>query len=273
MNTIILHSQDIAVAKLVARYIDADIQQKRTHFRFHTDKAIDLNALRSKFQLDFNLIPEGFLSDKVALFVTDMDSTLINIECIDEIADFANLKPQVASITKKAMLGELDFNSSLTERVALLKGLDIAVLDKVYTQKLRVNYGGKELINFLKNKNIKSAVVSGGFTYFTDRLTVDIGLDYSRANVLAMDNGRLTGATKGAIINAKSKADFIYELCEKNSINTNQVIAIGDGANDLLMMKVAGLSVAYHAKSIVIEQADISINVGGLDKIIDLFDE
>jgi phosphoserine phosphatase len=115
--------------------------------------------------------------------------------------------------------------------------------------------------------------VSGGFTYFTDRLTVDIGLDYSRANVLAMDNGCLTGATKGAIVNAKSKADFIYELCEKNSINTNQVIAIGDGANDLLMMKVAGLSVAYHAKSIVIEQADICINVGGLDKIIDLFDE
>ncbi|MDC9727133.1 MAG: phosphoserine phosphatase SerB [Candidatus Thioglobus sp.] len=272
MKTIILHSQDLAVAKLVAQHIDADIQQKRTHFRFSTQKNIDLNTLRERFKLDFNLIPENFLTDKVALFVSDMDSTLINIECIDEIADFANLKPQVAAITEKAMRGELDFDSSLSERVALLKGLEVATLEKVYTQKLQVNPGGQELINFLSGRNIKSAVVSGGFTYFTDRLAADIGLDYSRANTLAESNGCLTGVTQGAVINANAKADFIHELCELNSISTKQVIAIGDGANDLEMMKVAGLSVAYHAKPIVAQQADIAINVGGLDKIIDLFD-
>lgn len=273
MKTIILHSQDLAIAELVAQYIDADIQKKHTHFRFTTDKVIDLNTLRERFKLDFNFVPEFFSTGQAALFVSDMDSTLISIECIDEIADFANLKPQVAAITERAMLGELDFDSSLSERVALLKGLEVATLEKVYTQKLQVNPGGRDLISFLQQKFVKSAVVSGGFTYFTDRLAKDIGLDHSRANTLAVSDGRLTGKTQGPIINARAKADFIHELCEQYSIGSNQVIAVGDGANDLEMMKVAGLSVAYHAKPIVAEQADIAINVGGLDKIIDLFDE
>lgn len=273
MKTIILHSQDLAIAKLVAQHIGADIQQKRTHFRFTTNKIIDLNALREVFKLDFNFVPEGFLPNQVALFVSDMDSTLINIECIDEIADFANLKPQVADITERAMQGELDFDRSLVERVALLKGLEVSVLERVYTDKLQVNPGGQVLIKFLNDRKIKSAVVSGGFTYFADQLAQDIGLDYSRANVLAVNEGRLTGVTQGDIINAQAKADFIDELCKKHSLERSQVIAVGDGANDLAMMKIAGLSVAYHAKSIVASQADIAINVGGLDKIIDLFDE
>ena len=273
MKTIILHSQDLSIAKLVAQQVDSDIQQKRTHFRFTTNKTIDLNTLRQMFKCDFNFAPDHFSTDQAALFVSDMDSTLINIECIDEIADFANLKPEVASITERAMQGELDFDSSLAERVALLKGLDVAVLEKVYTQKLKVNPGGQALVQFLHKKGLKSAVVSGGFTYFTDRLASDIGLDYSRANILAVDKGQLTGKTQGVIINAQAKAGFIHELCEKHSLKASQVIAVGDGANDLAMMKVAGLSVAYHAKPIVAKQADISINIGGLDKIMDLFDE
>ncbi|WP_291793121.1 phosphoserine phosphatase SerB [Candidatus Thioglobus sp.] len=273
MKTIILHSQDMEMAKLVSQHIDASIQRKRTHCRFTTNKVIDLDALRQRFKLDFNFVPEHFSTDQTALFVSDMDSTLINIECVDEIADFANLKPQVAAITERAMQGELDFDSSLIERVALLKGLSVSVLDKVYTEKLQVNPGGQSLLNFLQSKKIKSAVVSGGFTYFTNRLSEDLGLDYSRANVLAVEEGCLNGKMQGDIINAQAKADFINELCELNSINTSQVIAIGDGANDLAMLKVAGLSIAYHAKPIVTKQADIAINVGGLDKIMDLFDE
>ena len=273
MKTVILHSQNLAIAKLVARKVGADIQQKHTHFRFTTDKKVELNSLREEFKLDFNFVPTHFSTEQAMLFVSDMDSTLINIECIDEIAAFANLKSQVSDITERAMQGELDFDSSLAERVALLKDLDVAVLEKVYEQKLNVNPGGKELIQFLKKKKIKSAVVSGGFTYFTTRLAVDIGLDYSRANTLAENGGYLTGTTQGPVINAQAKADFIYELCERHSLNVNQVIAVGDGANDLEMMNVAGLSIAYHAKKIVAEQADIAINVGGLDKIIDLFDD
>jgi len=273
MKTIILHSQDLTTAQLVSQQIGADIQKRRTHFRFITDKTIDLKALREAFKLDFNFLPESFLASQVSLLVSDMDSTLINIECIDEIADFANLKPQVASITERAMQGELDFDSSLAERVALLEGLDVSVLEKVYTNKLQVNSGGKALIEFLHKRQIKSAVVSGGFTYFADRLAQDISLDYSRANILAVDNGRLTGVTQGPIINAQAKADFVNELCQQHALSTSQVIVVGDGANDLAMMEVAGLSVAYHAKPIVAEQADIAINVGGLDKMIDLFDE
>ncbi|MCH9645810.1 MAG: phosphoserine phosphatase SerB [Proteobacteria bacterium] len=273
MKTIILHSQNLTIAQLVSQQVGADIQKKRTHFRFTTDKTIDLNVLRETFKLDFNFLPESFLASQVGLLVSDMDSTLINIECIDEIADFANLKPQVADITARAMQGELDFDSSLAERVDLLRGLDVSVLERVYMDRLEVNPGGKTLIEFLHERQVKSAVVSGGFTYFTERLAQDIGLDYSRANVLEVSNGRLTGTTQGPIINAQAKANFVDELCQQHALNTSQVIVVGDGANDLAMMKVAGLSVAYHAKPIVAEQADISINVGGLDKIIDLFDE
>ena len=272
MKTIILHSQDLEIATQIANKLGAALKSKATHFRLQVDHFLDLEALRSQFEIDLNYLPESFDFSKAALFISDMDSTLINIECIDEIADFANLKPQVAAITERAMQGELDFDSSLFERVALLKGLDVAVLEQVYTQRLEVNPGGEALIAFFKNKKIKSAVVSGGFTYFTNRLAEDIGLDHARANTLAQEDGRLTGVTQGAVINATAKADFVHELCKQYGITANQVIVAGDGANDLQMMNVAGLSVAYHAKPAVIEQANVVINYGGLDKIIDLFD-
>lgn len=273
MKTIIQHNSNLEIATQIASLYDCNVKQYASHIRLYTKQKVDLDILRQDYQMDFNYLPDSFDFKQAALFVSDMDSTLINIECIDEIADFANLKPQVSEITERAMQGELDFNSSLIERVALLKHLDISVLNQVYTERLQVNPGGKELIQFFKTKGIKSAVVSGGFTYFTTRLAADIGLDYSRANTLAEHDGYLTGTTQGSIINAQAKADFIDELCKKHSLNAAQVIAVGDGANDLEMMKVAGLSIAYHAKKIVAEQADIAINVGGLDKIIDLFDD
>ncbi|SMN10789.1 Phosphoserine phosphatase [uncultured Candidatus Thioglobus sp.] len=273
MNTIILHTDKLDIAEKIASTIRAAYESRKAHFRFYTEQAVDIEALREEFKVDINYLPKTTVFDftKTALFVSDMDSTLINIECIDEIADFANLKPQVAAITEKAMQGELDFNASLIERVGLLKGLNVSVLDKVYTERLQVNEGGEALVAFLKSKNIKNAVVSGGFTYFTHRLAEDIELDYDRANKLEIVNNQLTGKVEGDIVNATAKAEFVTELCQKYAISLNQVIVAGDGANDLEMMKLAGLSVAYHAKPAVVKYADIVLNYGGLDKIMDLF--
>jgi phosphoserine phosphatase len=177
----------------------------------------------------------------------------------------------VAAITELAMQGKLDFNASLIERVALLKGLNVSVLDQVYTERLQVNPGGVELIQFLKAKGVKSAVVSGGFTYFTNRLAKDIGLDHARANNLNIQNNQLIGTIQGDIINATAKAEFVNELCNQYAVSPEQVIAIGDGANDLEMMSIAGLSIAYHAKPLVVKKADIVISYGGLDNIMDFF--
>jgi len=272
MNTIILHSQDQQLATQISEKIAASVEEKSTHFRLHADYSAPLDDLRDEFRVDINYLP-AFDFSKAGLFVSDMDSTLINIECIDEIADFAHLKPQVAEITERAMQGELDFSASLIERVALLQGLDIAVLNRVYVERLKVNKGGEALIQFLKTQHIKTAVVSGGFTYFTQRLAQDIGLDYNRANTLAIEDNRLTGKVKGDIIDATAKAEFLAELCAKHQILPHQAIAIGDGANDLEMMAVAGLSVAYRAKPAVLEYADIVINYGGLDIMVDFFEE
>jgi phosphoserine phosphatase len=272
MKTIIQHSTDLEIATHISATYHCDIKPYNNHIRLYTNQVIDLNELRQTHSTDFNYLPTLDFS-QIKLFVSDMDSTLINIECIDEIADFANIKPQVAAITERAMQGELDFNASLIERVSLLKGLDIGVLDKVYTERLQVNPGGKDLIKFFKDQGIRSAVVSGGFTYFTHRLAKNIGLDHDRANELDIENNQLTGITQGSIINATAKAEFVVELCEQYDISPNQVIVAGDGANDLEMMSIAGLSVAYHAKPSVIKQANIVISFGGLDKIVDLFDE
>ena len=267
MQIIIQHSLD----ENIARQISSKFQVFNTHIR-HQMPSADLDDLRQQHQTDFNHLPEVDFSN-IKLFVSDMDSTLINIECIDEISDFVNIKPQMAAITELTMQGKLDFDSSLIKRVALLKGLGVDVLDKVYTQRLAVNPGGRALVLFLKTKSIQTAVVSGGFTYFTNRLAEDLALDYARANVLNIENNQLTGTTKGSIINAQAKADFVKELCDKQGLSYNQVIVAGDGANDLSMMSVAGVSVAYHGKPSVVKHANIVINFGGLDKIIDLFNQ
>ena len=185
MKTIIQHSTDLEIATHISATYRCDIKPYNNHIRLYTNQVIDLNELRQAYLTDFNHLPDLDFS-QIKLFVSDMDSTLINIECIDEIADFANIKPQVAAITERAMQGELDFKTSLIERVALLKGLDIDVLNKVYADRLRVNEGGRELVQFLKTKSIKTSVVSGGFTFFTNRLAKDLGLDHSRGCVLIL---------------------------------------------------------------------------------------
>ena len=227
-----------------------------------------LSNLRQRYDFDINIIPAQFEPKKVRLLFTDMDSTLINIECVDEIADFINVKPEVSAITDAAMRGDIDFETSLRQRVALLKGLDTSVLERVYEERLKLNPGAEILLKGLKIKGIKTALVSGGFTFFTERLKEQLGLDYTMANVLTEKNGKLTGEVSGAICGAQAKADFLMTQCEKLGISTSQVVAMGDGANDLSMMKEAGLSIAYHAKPKVQSEADVVLNHCGLEGVL-----
>ena len=209
------------------------------------------------------------------LIAFDMDSTLINIECIDEIADAAGRKAEVSAITEAAMRGEItDFKDSLRKRVALLKGVPQEALDDVFTKRLRLNSGAKELVDACKQHGMKVLLVSGGFTFFADRVQQMLGIDFTRSNVLEIMNGHLTGRLVdqdwGDICDGAEKRKKLLETCTEMGIKPEQSIAMGDGANDLLMMGVAGLSVAYHAKPKVREQAVVSIQEGGLDRLLEI---
>jgi len=230
----------------------------------------DVDALRAAYPFDINLMPEQFNPSAAKLLVTDMDSTLISIECIDEIADFINVKPQVAEITEAAMRGDIDFETSLRKRVSLLKGLDVSALERVYLERLQLNPGAELMLKTLQQQGIKTALVSGGFTFFTERLKQRLGLDFTMANVLAEQDGKLTGEVEGDICGAQAKADFLLAHCEKLNISPQQVVSMGDGANDLLMMKEAGLSIAYHAKPTVQQQANTALNHCGLEGVLGL---
>jgi phosphoserine phosphatase len=209
------------------------------------------------------------------LIAFDMDSTLINIECIDEIADAAGRKAEVAAITEAAMRGEItDFKDSLRRRVALLKGVPEAALHEVFEQRLRLNPGAKTLVDTCKAHGMKVLLVSGGFTFFAARVCEMLNIDYARSNVLAIDNGQLTGDVVtqdwGDICDGAEKRKMLLHICAQMGISPKQAIAMGDGANDLLMMGEAGLSVAYHAKPKVRERAMVAINEGGLDRLLEV---
>jgi phosphoserine phosphatase len=209
------------------------------------------------------------------LIAFDMDSTLINIECIDEIADAAGRKAEVSAITEAAMRGEItDFKDSLRKRVALLKGVPQEALDDVFTKRLRLNPGAKELVDTCKQHGMKVLLVSGGFTFFADRVGHMLNIDFTRSNVLEIADGHLTGQLVdqpwGDICDGAEKRKKLLETCADMGISPKQSIAMGDGANDLLMMGVAGLSVAYHAKPKVREQAMVSIQEGGLDRLLEI---
>ena len=210
------------------------------------------------------------------LIAFDMDSTLINIECVDEIADAAGRKAEVAAITEAAMRGEIaDYKESLRQRVTLLKGVTVAHMAQVLNERLQLNPGAAELVAACKKAGMKVLLVSGGFTYFTDHVRDRLGIDYTRSNVLEIENGLLTGRMVdqpwGDICDGEEKRKMLLETCTQLSISPRQAIAMGDGANDLPMMGEAGLSVAYHAKPKVREQAMVAINSGGLDRLLSLF--
>jgi phosphoserine phosphatase len=209
------------------------------------------------------------------LVAFDMDSTLINIECVDEIAAAAGRKAEVAAITEAAMRGEIaDYKDSLRRRVALLAGVPVAALDEVWEHKLRLNPGVEAFVAACQAAGLKTLLVSGGFTFFSERIRQRLKLDFARANTLGVANGRLTGTLFdrpwGDIVDGAEKKRVVLEVCELMGIETAQAIAVGDGANDLPMMAAAGLSIAYHPKPAVREQAMISIMSGGMDRALEL---
>ncbi len=277
MRTTIIHAREIdnRLHALLTAAIPGELRACGDHYRLYHHVAVPssvLSQLRAEFEFDINPLPEGFEAGQVRLVVSDMDSTLIAIECIDEIADFAGRKAEVSAVTEAAMRGELDFATSLTRRVAQLKGLDEAVLAQVYSQRLRLNPGAETMLAGLRAKGVRFALVSGGFTYFTHKLVARLGLDYSRANQLELEGGQLTGRVLGKIVDAEGKAQFLRELCLELGIESRQVVAMGDGANDLVMMRAAGLGVAYHAKPAVQAQADTALNHMGLDGLLQILD-
>ncbi|SAK95357.1 phosphoserine phosphatase [Caballeronia fortuita] len=243
------------------RLIDADPLQRP-----------DIDAYCGAHTLDYAYLdPDAKLSD-FGLVAMDMDSTLITIECIDEIADFCGLKAEVAAITEASMRGEIkDFNESLTRRVALLEGLDASALERVYEERLQLSPGAERMLEGVRAAGLKTLLVSGGFTFFTERLKARLGLDYTRANTLEIVDGKLTGRVVGEIVNANVKARTLIETCARIGVEPKCAIAMGDGSNDLKMMAEAGLSVAFRAKPVVRESASLAFNFVGLDGLLRLF--
>jgi phosphoserine phosphatase len=213
------------------------------------------------------------------LVAFDMDSTLINIESVDEIADAVGRKEEVAAITEAAMRGEIaDYKESLRRRVALLEGVTVADMEQVYTGRVQLNPGAETLVQACKAAGMKILLVSGGFTFFTDRIRDKLGIDYTRSNVLEIRSGpncgeltgRMVDQPWGDICDGEEKRKMLLETCARLGISPKQAIAVGDGANDLPMMEVAGLSVAFHAKPKVRAQAMVAINAGGLDRLLEV---
>ena len=237
------------------------------------------NVAASATEFNPGLAIQGFTPplslSQFKLIAFDMDSTLINIECVDEIADAAGRKAEVSAITEAAMRGEItDYKESLRQRVALLKGVTLTHMQQVLTERLRLNPGAADLVQACKAAGMKVLLVSGGFTYFTDHVRNVLGIDWTRSNVLEIVDGVLTGRMVdqpwGDICDGEEKRKTLLETCQLLGIEPSQAIAMGDGANDLPMMGVAGLSVAYHAKPKVREQAMVSINAGGLDRLLEV---
>ncbi|MGE8655197.1 MAG: phosphoserine phosphatase SerB [Achromobacter sp.] len=233
----------------------------------------DVVAWAERHGVDTAFVPAGLKLAHCKVLAMDMDSTLINIECIDEIAGVAGVKDKVSEITEAAMRGEIkDFAESLRRRVALLKDVPAQALEQVYTDKLRLNPGAERLITTAQAAGIKVLLVSGGFTFFTDRLRERLKLDSAHANTLEIDNGVLTGRVLGDILDADAKAVYLREFARAHGATKEQVIAMGDGANDLKMLAAAGFPVAYHAKPLVRQQTRYALNVSGLDGVLNWFE-
>ena len=220
------------------------------------------------------ITPPLKLSD-FKLIAFDMDSTLINIECVDEIADAAGRKAEVAAITEAAMQGVItDYKESLRQRVALLRGVPVSHMEQVLRERMQFTPGAQALVTACRNAGLATLLVSGGFTFFAERVQAGLGIQFSRSNVLEIENGQLTGRMVdqnwGDICDGAEKRRTLLELAALMGIPPSQAIAVGDGANDLPMMEAAGLSVAFHAKPSVRAQAQVAINTGGLDRLLEV---
>jgi phosphoserine phosphatase len=234
------------------------------------------SALAAYWKCDASFIAPGLRLADFRLLALDMDSTLINIESLDEIAAYAGRGKEVAAITEAAMRGEIaDYKESLRRRVGMLAGVDASLLGRVYDEKLRLNAGAEELIRACRAAGLRTLLATGGFTFFTDRMKQRLCLDFTRSNELEIVDGRLTGRVTGPaggeIIDAEGKAQAVRDACAEIGCATDRSIVIGDGANDLKMLKLAGLSVAYRAKPVVAQQAAQALNYSPLDGVLAWF--
>jgi phosphoserine phosphatase len=238
-------------------------------FTSHSPELRDLLAqtfVRISDGIDVNMLNAANRRKK--LLIADMDSTIIGCECLDELADLAGLKPQISAITERAMRGEIAFEPALRERVAMLKGLALDALERTYETRVKLNPGAKALVATMKKHGARTCLVSGGFTYFTQRVAKDGGFDDNQANVLLDDGLRLTGEVKEPILGREAKLSALKAEIEKLGITSADALAVGDGANDLAMIQHAGLGVAYHAKPVVSEAASASIAFGDLRALL-----
>jgi phosphoserine phosphatase len=241
-------------------------------FRLHDYKTQDgVAEYCANTKLDFAFVPQPRKLSDFGLVAMDMDSTLITIECIDELADLQGVKPQVAAITASAMRGEIEYHESLRRRLALLEGLEETALERVYEERLKLSPGAERMLARLRSLGIKTLLVSSGFTFFTERLKERLSLDTTLSNTLEIKNGKLTGKVLGRIVDAQIKAAKLRELRDSLRLKRDQVIAIGDGANDLVMMAEAGVSIAYHAKPVVRGKATHCLDYVGLDGLLNLY--
>ena len=258
----------------LAKLAHADAIERITGQAFRLTHATHSGAVAeycAQAELDFAFVNAATKLSGFKLIAMDMDSTLLAIESIDEIADMQQIKPQVAAITVQTMRGEISFEESLTRRTALLRGVHQDDLQKVYDERVKLSSGAERMLQLAKQSGIKTMVISGGFTFFTERIKTKLQLDFAAANVLEIENERLTGKVVGEIIGREGKAQVLQQVCAELGIRREQVIAIGDGANDLAMLAEAGVGIAYHAKPIVKQQATYSIDYVGLDGVTNLF--
>ena len=257
------------LAKLAGASAIEQLDGKAFRLRGGTTAA-GVAELCSARELDYAYVPvERRLAD-FRLLVMDMDSTLITIETIDELADMVGLKREVAAITAQAMRGELEYDQSLQRRVALLNGLEETALQRVYDERLKLTPGAETLLKRTQALGVRTLLVSGGFTYMTDKLKTRLKLDHCHSNILELSDGRLTGKVLGAIVNADGKREALLRVRDDLKISRDEIIGIGDGANDLKFMAASGVSVAYHAKPVVREKATHAINYVHLDGVLHL---
>jgi phosphoserine phosphatase len=271
-----LPSSDLVVGlEKALQKLDIGFTQYSGRFLLERDlELFERNGLRQychEREADLAILPSHFDATKLRVLAMDMDSTLITIECIDEIADFAGQKSAVAEITAATMRGEIpNFAESLRRRVALLNGLSESALHQVYEERLRLNPGAELLISGAHERDMYTVLVSGGFTFFTERMQKRLALCETHSNQLEIVNSKLTGKVLGAIVDGEAKNQFVVTACERMGLNKGHALVIGDGANDLLMMANSGLSVAYRAKPVVKEKADVALDFVGLDAILQL---
>jgi phosphoserine phosphatase len=267
---------DVAFVERIVRLVRPSMVEplSDTAFRLRAASADPaLAALCEERRVDHAWMPQGQRFAELKLLAMDMDSTLITIECIDELGELAGRKAEVAAITAQAMRGEIaDYAESLRRRVALLQGMQESALLRVYEERLRLTSGAEKLAQACKAHGVKLLLVSGGFTFFTERLEQRLGIDYVISNRLEIANGRLTGKLVGDIVGAEAKAAKFRSVSKELGAQKEQTVAIGDGANDLQMMAQAGTSVAFRAKPVVRAQASCAITWSGLDAVVNLFE-